>query len=136
MILFILLACDLLSPLKDLPLDTGADAQDTDTIVDSGPATEPDPTPIEHLLELPCAPYADEDYLKIGIVYVDEGVVTTLFAFQGVVVDPDRISGAARASVPDGDWYSMLNTGSAYAAKVATEAVQDCEMLFWAPSGG
>lgn len=135
MIALLILACDLI-PLKDLPLDTGADARDTDVVVDSGPATEPDPAPIEHLLELPCAPYADEDYLKIGVIYVDEGVVTTLFAFQGVVVDPDQISGAARSVSPDGDWYSMLNTGSAYAAKVATEAVQECEMLFWAPSGG
>lgn len=131
MIALFLLACDLI-PLKDLPLDTGADARDTDVAVDSGPAT--DPAPIEHLLELPCAPYADEEYLKIGIVYVDEGVVTVLFSFQGVVVDPDQISGAARASVPDGAWVSMVHTGSAFASLVADGPVQDCEMLFWAPS--
>lgn len=133
--ILLLLACDLLSPLKGLPLDSGAPAPEDTGEVTETDSGDPDQT-LEALLELPCAQYARKDFLEIGVVYVEDDLVVLGFSLYGISVDEDQISGAARSVSPDGDWYSMLNTGSAYAAKVATEAVQECEMLFWAPSGG
>lgn len=130
--LLFILACDLLSPYKDLPGDTSAPAP-VDTEVTETDSSEPAQT-LEALLELPCAQFARKDFLEIGVVYVEEDMVALGFSLYGISVDEDQISGAARSVSPDGEWMPLAFTGSAYAAQVADGPVSDCEMLFWAPS--
>jgi len=129
-----MLACDLIAPYKDLPIDSGAPApEDTEVVnTDSG---EPAQT-LEALLELPCSQFARKDFLEIGVVYIEDDLVLLGFSLYGIMVDEDQISGAARSVSPEGDWLPLAYTGSAFAAQVADAAVSECEMLFWAPSGG